>query len=223
MRGPLWAITSWSATVLFNSRYSLGAVAVIAAILLASAASCSRNSPGDGKTGASGTTGESAEAKQRGAAIAELTDAIARDPNKMNERGELAFVRRGKLYDDAGEAEKAAADYSQAIRLYPIVKPKYLNARLIEVYDARGRIYQKQRQYDKAIADYTEVIDRGSGSFADLGEAMAFGGFVAGDLVNRGVCFDEKGDHEKAVADFKKVEKIAPNLLNDDIKKRMAN
>ena len=39
----------------------------------------------------------------------------------------------------------------------------------------------------------------------------------------RGICYDETGDHEKAMADYKRAVEIKPNLAkNEDLKRRMA-
>ena len=56
----------------------------------------------------------------------------------------------------------------------------------------------------------------------DAGEVLAFGGFRATALYERGVCYDEKGDHTKAVADFKEAIRLGPDLANnEDLKQRM--
>jgi hypothetical protein len=39
----------------------------------------------------------------------------------------------------------------------------------------------------------------------------------------RGVCYDEQGEHGKAVADYKEAVRLAPELSgNEDLKKRMS-
>jgi len=158
-------------------------------------------------------------AVRRDKAIADYTEAIRRDPKDANQRGELACYKRGGLYAEKGEHDKAIADYTEAIRLYPVVKTPSLKARMIEVHDARAISYKKKGEYDKAIADYTVVIQVGTGFFPNVGEAMAFGGFAAGALYNRGVCHDEKGQPIKAVADFKRANEMG--FTNADLQSRM--
>jgi lipoprotein NlpI len=51
---------------------------------------------------------------------------------------------------------------------------------------------------------------------------MIFGGFAADAHYKRGICYDETGDHAKAMADYKEAVRIKPDLTkNEDLKKRM--
>jgi hypothetical protein len=56
----------------------------------------------------------------------------------------------------------------------------------------------------------------------DIAEVMAFGGFRANAHYKRSVCYEEKGEHSKAVVDFKEAVRLGPDLANnEDLKKRM--
>jgi tetratricopeptide (TPR) repeat protein len=155
-------------------------------------------------------------------AVAELTEAIARDPEKANDRGELPHHRRARAYANAGDHDRAIADFTEAIRLYPKVKPPYVEARLPEAYFGRAEEYRAMRDFDRAIADFTAVIDRTPTSGTDLGQVLAFGGFRADAHYRRGICHDEKGEHDQAMADYKEAVRLAPSLKdNEDLKKRM--
>jgi tetratricopeptide (TPR) repeat protein len=57
--------------------------------------------------------------------------------------------KRGIVYCEKGEYDKAFADCTEAIRL----KPDFA-----EAYNNRGKAYFYTDDYDKAIADYTEAL-----------------------------------------------------------------
>jgi tetratricopeptide (TPR) repeat protein len=183
----------------------------LAVLLPAMVASCSgRTSPAQ------------SEADRLRKAIADYTEAIRLDPNKVDDRGELAYHKRGTSYAQRGEHDQAIADYTEAIRLYPLVKAPLLPQHLAEVYNARASSYQKTGAYDKAIADYTEVIQIAERGAPSVGDALLFGGIAASGHYKRGVCYDEKGEHEKAIADYKEAVRLAPELGQDEeLKRRM--
>lgn len=197
-------------------------MAILAIILPVVTTSCSGAKTSDQGTPESNKTANP-ESGSTDKAILDCTEGILLDPKKVNDRGELAHYKRGKLYAEKGDHDKAIADFTEAIRLYPIVKGPYLRARQVEVYSLRADSYQKKGDHDKAIADYTEVIQLGTGGFQNLGDALIFGGVAANAHYKRGVCYDEKGEHDKALADYKEAVRIAPELSkNEDLKKRMS-
>src|SRR5262249_10216009 len=117
---------------------------------------------------------------------------------------------------------KAIADYTEAIRLYPIVKGPYYTARLTEARNARAAAYAKSGDNDKAIADYTEVIQSTPPGGKDIGEALINAGILGTAYYKRGTCYDAKGEHEKAKADYNGAIRIAPKLANTtDVKQRL--
>jgi len=197
----------------------------VAILMMPMMMSCSgRKNPDEAKKGEPDKTiPDDPEAIRLSKAIADSTDAIRLRPKEVNDRGELPHYQRGRVYAQKGEHDKAIADYTESIRLYPIVKGPYLRARLVEAFNARGESYMKTREYDKAVADFTEVIAVGHGFFKDFGEALVFGGFAAQAHYKRGICYDEKGDHTKAMADYEEAVRLGPDLKdNEDLKKRMS-
>jgi tetratricopeptide (TPR) repeat protein len=167
------------------------------------------------------TTSTRPEAR-REKAIAEYTEAIRVDPRKFNDRGELPHYLRGRLYAEQGKHDQAVADFTEVIELYRDLKGPYADARLAEAYNARGESYLQTRDYDKAIADYTAIAESMNKISQDINEVLASGGFSAYALYKRGVCYDEKGERDKALADFKEAIRRAPDLArNEDLKRRM--
>jgi hypothetical protein len=197
------------------------ACVALAVVLSPVMTSCSgEKPPAEGEKGVPGKPGTpDPETLRRDKAIADYTEAIRRNPKDADSRGVLTMVKRGGVYAEKGEHDKAIADFTEAIRLYPLIKAPFLSARLMEAHEARGSSYRKKGDYDRAIADYTQVIQFGGGAFKDPGEALAFGGFAAGALYHRGVCYDEKGEPVKAVADFKEAQRLG--LSNEDLQNRM--
>jgi tetratricopeptide (TPR) repeat protein len=174
-------------------------------------------------TVASCSSGQVSEEVRLNKAIADYTEAIRLDPQKVDDRGDLAYHKRGTVYAERGEHDKAIADYTEAIRLYPVAKGPFLPHHLAGVYNARAKSHEKTGKYDKAIADYAEVIqivERGS---PNLSDALQFGAIAADAYYKRGVCYDEKGQHDKALADYKEAVRLAPELSkNEDLQKRMS-
>jgi tetratricopeptide (TPR) repeat protein len=66
------------------------------------------------------------------------------------------------------------------------------------------------------------VIQLGLRSDPDPGVGITFANFAADAYYQRGICYDETGDHAKAMADYKEAVGIKPNLAkNEDLKRRM--
>jgi tetratricopeptide (TPR) repeat protein len=74
-----------------------------------------------------------------------------------------AYLRRGQVYDHAGESEQAQADYRQAIDLYQHAVDQHPKSWVPWVY--RGSAHAELEQWDKAAGD----LDQG----AELGAAPA--------------------------------------------------
>jgi tetratricopeptide (TPR) repeat protein len=192
--------------------------------MLPLAVSCSDNKGTDPATGTDrGTAGSSdTEASRLNKVIDAATEAIRRDPNAVDDRGELAYARRAGAYAEKGDHDKAIADYTEAIRLYLVVKGPNYTARLTVAHKGRAASYAKKREYDMAIADYTEVLRLTPTGGKDLGETIMFAGVRARAHYQRGVCYDDKGDHAKAMDDYNEAFRLAPELANTtDLKKRL--
>jgi tetratricopeptide (TPR) repeat protein len=90
--------------------------------------------------------------------------------------------RRAYAYCDKGETEKALADFTRMVTLYPEKRTGW---------NARGNLYDEIGEYDKAIADFTQCIPLSPPNH---------GGYWA----NRGISYYRKGDLDAALADFNK-------------------
>ena len=108
---------------------------------------------------------------------------------------------RGRAYADQGEADRAIADLSEAIRLDPAAWAAFFNRG--RLYYAHGTLLYGSRrdkaleEFDRAIADYTEVIR--------LYPTLA-GAFSA-----RGDANFNKLDLDRAIADYDAAIKLDPN------------
>ena len=90
---------------------------------------------------------------------------------------------------NAGDLDKAIADYSEAIR----INPQYAAA-----YCGRGVAYEKNKgEYDKEVTDETEAIQ------LDPKDALPY--------YNRGVAYRLKRDYDNAIADNTDAIRLNPN------------
>lgn len=110
------------------------------------------------------------------------TEEIDRNPNHWN-----AYLYRGFVWDVRHVYDKAIADFSAAIRIYPLWANTYNN---------RGWTWHRLREYDKAIADYTKAIK------LDSKNVLA--------VVNRGLARQDKGDYYRAIIDYKRAIRLDP-------------
>jgi tetratricopeptide (TPR) repeat protein len=128
-------------------------------------------------------------------AIAEYTEAIARDPNNAT-----AYFRRAQVYRIlAGQYAwpqmtrrvclKAIADYDEAIRLAPTAPAPYV---------ARVNAFGAMGQLDRAIADYTEAIR------LDPTNALAY--------CARAVAYNALFKFDRAIPDATEAIRLAPHL-----------
>lgn len=139
--------------------------------------------------------------------IASLTDVIKNNPNDAN-----ALNLRGAAFGQAGDYERAMADFNAALKINPDFPQAYSNRALIHVrvkqlsqaiadydraisidpnyvpaYVGRGNIYKLQKNYPQAIADYTHAIEIDAGPIA---------------YFNRGLSHQAMGQHGPALDDF---------------------
>src|SRR5262249_20324391 len=85
------------------------------------------------------------------------------------------------------EYDLAIADYTAAIRIYPLWANTFNN---------RGWTYHKIKEYDKAIADYDAALK------LDHTHLLA--------TVNRGSARQDKGEYYKSIEDFNRSIKLDP-------------
>ncbi len=130
------------------------------------------------------------------------TQVIERGTRESLENRSFAYNNRGGAYADKGEFDRAIADYTKAIGLYPNDAIAYNN---------RGSAYYRKGEFDRAIADYTKAIK------LDPKYAIAITPVYADAYNNRGVTYEKKGDEEQAIADFRKALAIDPS--HQDAKK----
>jgi tetratricopeptide (TPR) repeat protein len=111
-------------------------------------------------------------------------------PNvKVKPMDEVDFIKRGDAYLEKGDASRAIADYTEAIRL----KPNDFVA-----FDQRCNAYLEKGDYERAIADCSTSIG------LNPKDPTTF--------YNRGVAYGEKGDYERAIADYTEAVRLGPNF-----------
>ena len=98
-----------------------------------------------------------------------------------------ALVSQGNTDSNAGDYDRAIADFNEAIRLDPKSSLAFIN---------RGDTYTNKGDHDRAIADYNEAIR------LDANNALA--------LSARGVAYANKGDNDRAIADFNRAIRLDP-------------
>jgi tetratricopeptide (TPR) repeat protein len=116
-------------------------------------------------------------------AIDYFTSEIRANPNNT-----VAYNRRGHIWRDQHELNRAIADYGEVIRLDPASAIGWCN---------RGSVWSLKDQYDKAITDFSEAIR------LDAAYAPAYN--------NRGQAWLAKNAIDKAVADFSEAIRLDPN------------
>ena len=121
------------------------------------------------------------------------------------------YVNRGSCYDSKGDPARALADYDRAIQLDPFCT--------VAFYD-RGMLHFHQGDDDAAIADFTQAIHpqpdsaQASADESDT-ERQAISGAVIDPApkhlyFQRGLAYENKGDHDKALADYDQAIKDEP-------------
>jgi lipoprotein NlpI len=152
---------------------------------------------------------------------------VERPADESTGRRVTAYLRRGSAYQDLNrDLALAIADYTEAIRLDPLVAEGYggrglayarlsrddeaitdldtalrLDANVLRpdtyrVYRSRGLANLRRREFDRAIADHTEEI--------------RLTPFYADGPLHRGAAYRTKGDAERAIADFSEAIRIEP-------------
>lgn len=124
-------------------------------------------------------------------AIADFGEAIGRNPGLVQ-----AHFGRAIAYEDAGQHELSTADLNNAMRL----DRNMVGA----LHMQRGNALRSAHQYDKAISAFDRAIDINSNW------PLAYFG--------RAVSFEDKGDSERAAADYRRC--IALNAKTELEQKR---
>lgn len=103
------------------------------------------------------------------------------------------YLKRGRLYADKGELERAAAEYTRAIQLRPDDQ---------RAYRLRAEAHREKGDLDRALADLDKAID------LDMYCAPAF--------ISRGLVYREMGEIEDYEEDFRVAVLLNPELVNDE-------
>lgn len=98
-----------------------------------------------------------------------------------------AYRIRGSEYLKNRDFDRAVADYSQVVQLYPQDRNAYI---------CRGEANRYKRDFDQAIADYTQAID------IDPNDGLAY--------VNRAVAYSQKDDFGHAFVDYARAIELNP-------------
>lgn len=131
----------------------------------------------------------------------------------LNSTESAWFRRRGILWYDKQDYDKAIADYSEAIRLNP---------KSGEAYHNRGVAWSDKKDYDKAIADYDEALKHidpnvKAVTFNDSqttgGDSTAMVNLRAMMFNSRGSYWWNKGNFDKAIADYEAAIRLDPKYL----------
>jgi protein O-mannosyl-transferase len=125
----------------------------------------------------------------------------------------ISYHNRGLAYKDAGDYERAVADFTTALSINP---------QFIDAYNNRGLAYKNNREYKKALSDFDIAIslrpryvkawcNRGlthtiTGQYQkaieDLTRAVAIDPQFALAYYNRGNAYAALDDDEHAIADY---------------------
>ena len=126
-------------------------------------------------------------------AIADYSKAIRLDPKYAE-----AYHDRGTVYDYIDEEDKAIADYTEAIQLYPAHEGRWA-----EALRDRGSVYENRETIDgcsKAIADY-----RQAGRYE-----MALDVYF-----ERGKLYAKNGNYDSAIADMSSIIQLDDSISAD--------
>jgi tetratricopeptide (TPR) repeat protein len=132
--------------------------------------------------------------KQLTEALADFTEAIARDPLNLE-----AHANRGLLHAQLGQYEQAIADFSAALAI---------NSRDDSLFYNRGNAHHARGDLDRALADYTQALA------LNPENVWAFG--------NRARTYWERGEVSQAIRDYSHVLHLEPDNLQARIDRAAA-
>jgi tetratricopeptide (TPR) repeat protein len=98
-----------------------------------------------------------------------------------------AYLNRGNAWSDNSETDRAIADYSEVIRLFPNKPQGYAN---------RGNRWDDIKEFDRALADYNQALR------VDPKFALAYNG--------RASVWREKGELDRSLSDLEEAIRLAP-------------
>ncbi len=103
------------------------------------------------------------------------------------------YHKRGRLYADKGKLERAAAEYTKAIELYPDDQ---------KAYRLRAEAYRAAGDLDRALADINKAVD------LDIYDAQAF--------MLRGLIYKDRGEIEDYEEEFRVDVLLDGELVNHE-------
>ena len=108
-------------------------------------------------------------------------------------KGAEFYLKRGRLYADKGKLERAAAEYTKAIELYPDDQ---------KAYRLRAEAYRAAGDLDRALDDINKAVD------LDLYDAQAF--------MLRGLIHKDRGEIEDYEEEFRVAVLLDGELVNHE-------
>ena len=148
------------------------------------------------------------------------------------------YFKRGKLYAEDGNYDRAiadmsaiielddgiSADYDEASRRGPEYDPdsyptNYGSEPAGQAYNNRGFYYCKKGEYDRAIADFTEVLRIYNERVELIPESNPDFAII---YLNLGSVYQTKMDYDKAIENYDNVVRICPNYVEDFVNSKFA-
>ncbi len=148
-------------------------------------------------------------------ALADANAAVRLDP-----KDPPAFDTRGNVFNNNGQYDRAIEDYNEALRLDPANAQTLMD---------RGAAYYFKEDFQNAIKSYDESIklrpnsarvftnrgaykklDNREQALADESQAIKIKPTDPINFDNRGLSYQENGDHDRAIADFDEAIRLRP-------------
>ncbi|HEV7224413.1 MAG TPA: tetratricopeptide repeat protein [Pirellulales bacterium] len=119
-----------------------------------------------------------------------LAAKISAKGTRLEPKNPEIYIARARAWQDAGEWDKALADFDEAIRLDP---------KNSAAYGSRGWSWENQGEWDKSLADFDEAIRLNP----ENSEAYA----------SRAITWRLKGEYEKSLDDFASALDLDPQSI----------
>jgi protein O-mannosyl-transferase len=144
----------------------------------------------------------------------------------------VPWNNRGIYYREAGQNEKALADFNESIRLAPSAG----------AYNSRGKVYFEMKKYPEAMKDYSAAIKDepllaeayanraavfGTTNFVneaiqDINKALELEPTNINALVNRGAAYLSTKQYDLSIKDLTRVIELEPNHQNGHLNRSLA-
>jgi protein O-mannosyl-transferase len=144
----------------------------------------------------------------------------------------LPWNNRGVYYREAGQNDKALADFNESIKLAP-------NA---SAYNSRGKVYFETKKYQEAMSDYSAAVklepllaeayanraavygtlNNVNEAIRDINKALELEPNNINALVNRGAAFLATKQYDLSIKDLTRVIELEPNHQNGHLNRSLA-